>query len=789
MEQTIPTNGDAPNGAIGPKQDDPAPPPAINIRRLGAFEDFMETGDLPTPISATASQRAAIQRAAFSPTTPSPASVPAPSPEVSDPPAPAAPTPAPAAVSSSPARSAPVSAPAPAGPGDPADSGSFLTGLFRKAAVTLESTLESAKRDIARNPVISTAQEGLAELSNAFMSESTDLTTLGARAVDPLTAEGDARPAAPAKTAALRPLKLNHATGAEPVMLFVGGPARDVFVVTETSVEAFAWDGPKILQHNLSDTWGADTSESPVPSPAAGGSPPRRGRGARGNSRAPDDVVPVRAATHVPAGEEVVVGLADGSLRVLSVRSGQMGEQLRSTPAAQTGTAQPVVSALCGHPTGALVGREDGSLAAFKLDTLASAASMSPPAMSATPLAAETRYPPVTCIDAGQSGAPLEARVAVGYADGTVAVRKFSDPAGGVAFAVHAGGVTGVRLMFGGAVVVSIGGEEDPSLCATVAATGRCVLRRMLPYTPMSLCGIPDAPMPPSANAPAGAAIAQTPAPAATGASGGSSHPCPSEGALIVGGADGELDVFRLVALSAHNLEFRLLRRISERTRGRRRAIVMSAYSREDGLLLALSRAGEVRRWRLSASDASLLSLPATSREQYSASNVRAALGGARTDAEETRLAVGEGVIAAQRVLAGVLEDDVGVDEAGKDALVEQFQRMQAEMQDTASQNDGELRRARLRIARRFAGVVEPAPPASDAEEKAIAQAALRCAALELNAACNRHATKLAAIRATTVQQLRVVLLQSLRGATGAPERVGTIRRAAEDLAQISPEA
>lgn len=771
------TNGDAPNG-----QPDPAPPPAINIRRLGAFEDFMTTGDLPTPVSATAAQRAAVQRAAFSPTTPSPG------PASAAPDAAAAASVPPAAGSSPTQSTAPaagaVSAPAPAGPDDSSDAGSFLTGLFRKAATTLESTLESAKRDIARNPVISTASESFAELSHAFMAES-----------DPGTLSGDApvsaddRPTAPAKTTSLRSLKLNHATGAGPVLLFVGGPARDVFVVTETSVEAFAWDGPKILQHNFTEAWGPDADAPPATaSPGGGSSPPRRVRASRNNSRAPDDVVPVRSAVHLPATEEILVGLADGSLRVFSVRSGQMGEPLRQTP-----SSQAVVSALCAQAAGAVVGREDGSLSLVKLDTLAPATSLSAPAMTATPLAAETRHPPVTCAYAADGSDPLQAGVVVGYADGTVAARKFADPTGGVAFAAHAGGVGGVLLMFGGAVVVSIGSEEDPSLCTTVASTGRCLLRRMLPYTPTSLCAIPTA-------APAAAAPGPTPAPGSTSApvpspavptadaAATGERACPSEGAILVGGSDGELDVFRLVALSAHQLEFRLLRRISERSRGRRKAVVMSTYSVEDGLLLALARGGEVRRWRLSAADASLLALPSSARPQYTSENVRAALGGARTDAEETRLAVGEGVIAAQRVLAGVLEDDVGVDEAGKDALVEQFQRMQAEMQDTASQNDGELRRARLRIARRFAGVVETTPPAADDAEKCIGQAALRCAALELNAACDKHASKLATIRAATVRQLRVVLLQSLRGATGAAERVGAIRRAAEDLAQISPE-
>ncbi len=114
---------------------------------------------------------------------------------------------------------------------------------------------------------------------------------------------------------------------------------------------------------------------------------------------------------------------------------------------------------------------------------------------------------------------------------------------------------------------------------------------------------------------------------------------------------------------------------------------------------------------------------------------------------------------------------------------------MQAEMQEMASQNDAELRRAKLRIARRFAHGLEELHAGASRGEKCIGAASRRAAALELNVAMRKHAEKLKTIRASTVAQLRVVLLQSLRGANGTPERVEMIRKAADDLAQIPVES
>jgi len=71
-------------------------------------------------------------------------------------------------------------------------------------------------------------------------------------------------------------------------------------------------------------------------------------------------------------------------------------------------------------------------------------------------------------------------------------------------------------------------------------------------------------------------------------------------------------------------------------------------------------------------------------------------------DGINTRFEVKQVVIATQRVLASVQEYDVGLDEEGKDRVVEEFQKKQSEMQEVVEQADGELKRAKLRIARRF---------------------------------------------------------------------------------------
>lgn len=733
--------------------------------QLSNFEQFMETGDKASSNRASGSSSANAQQNAQQNAQPSssggsdafesPENEPAPTLQRSDEPH----TPTQNTVPRPTAAASPQ-----------AQAGAFFTGLFRKAAASFESTLESAKRDISRNEVFSSAQESLTELGQAIVP------SLGGSSNDRArrnSASNSENGQYPEKTIPLRTLRINQATGAEPLLLFVNGANRDTIVVTESTIEAYERDGTKILQANMEVTWSGDSDaqgNAPNGTSESHGTPRQSSlRTSRVHARSPSDVIKAICAVHVPATEEVIVGHADGALRIYSLRSGQMGARIREG-AANESTISTIGMAPV-RPSRLLVGDKEGRVHLVEVADLRRVATLNPPEMCETPLGAGTKNAPVSCVvgvklqnqtSQQSSASPLPSPVIVGYDDGIITMNMFGNTTDGVPFSAHASKVNGAISLYGGALIVSIGSEEDTSLSACVSENGRCLIRRVLPYTPTCICRVP----------------------AAKGAHQYPNLACPSENVFIVGGDEGQVDVFRLVVLSPHKVEIRLVRKISDRTRGRRRTVVQALYMPEEATLTALVRSGEIRRWKLSRFDACALSLPEEDLQHctYNADNIAAALSDNSEERDETRLAGVEGVIAAQRILAAALEDDIGVGEEHKDDLVAEFQKKQAEMQETASQADAELRRAKRRIASRFArGLMDQLPNVS-ATEKRLALAARRTAAFELDFVTKRHTETLLEIRTSTVARLRVVLLDYLRNATGAPERVEALRKAAEEL-------
>lgn len=685
---------------------------------LQAFAEFMENGDLPTPappsfVSSSLDEPAVQEpaRAVLRPTTETP---PAPTESESPPP-------------------------------------SFLFGLLRRATTTLESTIETARREVVHNEVLASATESI----TAAFASPTSANTPPPESSGPVTYAQ--------RMASIRTLRVNHATGAEPILMFVGADG-DLFVVTEHSIEAFNRSGSKILQSNMNEMGSANTTTTDTSSRRT---PTRTNRA---HSRPVAGAVRAVDAVYLPAAQEVVVCHDDAALRVYSVMSGRMGALVRASSAFPAPLT--CIDHVSGDPARLIVGAQNGIVTLVRADDLSSLAWLHAPQTCETALGVGATAAPVSALAAisgnahnsAMPNAPSSAFAAVAYVDGTTVANRFDDPSLGAPFAAHAGRVASLVTLFDGAVIVTVGNEDDCSLAVTVAESGRCVVRRTLPYTPTSVSRVNSER---SANRQA-------------------KWVCPSESNILVGGEEGQIDLFQLVALSAQKLELRLVQRMSDKARGRRRAVLQTMYMQSNATLVALVRNGEVRRWRLSRDEAYALAFPEEDLRvaRYDASNVVKALKSGAEDGTGTRLAVGEGVIRAQRVLAMVQEDDAGLDEPGKDRVVEEFQKRQSDMQEKASQVDAELRRAKLRISRRFANAIDETPHASHGT-RAIEIAAQRAAALELNGVMVKHAISLKEIRTEAVEQLRVVLINCLHGSRGDPDKVSTIRNAANNLTKI----
>ncbi|KAK1863180.1 hypothetical protein I4F81_005742 [Pyropia yezoensis] len=263
---------------------------------------------------------------------------------------------------------------------------------------------------------------------------------------------------------------------------------------------------------------------------------------------------------------------------------------------------------------------------------------------------------------------------------------------------------------------------------------------------------------------------------------------CPAANTVLVGGAEGQVEIYRACVVSHHRVEVRLVRRLAERHR--RSPVEVLAVAPADGVVFAATAEGGVRRWRLSVADAAALvrrrpgaqgaeddydaasrGLPreaaaavvvdvygggtavadavtaastdggasaaaaadAPARPPVTEANVVAA---AALPPESTRLAAAADMVAAQKALAAVMAVGVGVAESAKDALVDAFQKKQAGVQAVVSTSDAELRVAVARVLSRYAAVLGDGDggEADGEDARVLRRAARRTAAFEMDA-------------------------------------------------------
>lgn len=303
---------------------------------------------------------------------------------------------------------------------------------------------------------------------------------------------------------------------------------------------------------------------------------------------------------------------------------------------------------------------------------------------------------------------------------------------------------------------------NDPSLAAFEASSGKCVARRMLPYAPTSLLRVRSM----QAESDADSAV------------------CPSEMTFVVGGGEGQVEVFRLVVLSGQKLELHFVTRISDRVRGKNRGVLQTFYAGDEAVLVGMTECGEIRRWELSHDDGCSLCFTESERNikpLFTEGNVKDALKKDLSLDESARVTSVAGIMKAHSILARILDDD-SISEERKDELVTEFQRKQADMLVTISQTDAELRRARRRIMGRFEFGLKIGDDAKSLTERQLCIACKRTAAFELERGTRMHGHKLGEIQRAAVGNLKITLQSFLKS---VPSTSSGIQRAVEESASL----
>lgn len=466
------------------------------------------------------------------------------------------------------------------------------------------------------------------------------------------------------------------------------------------------------------------------------------------------------AATHaaILPGPRLAVAHDDGCVVVFSMAASRVAAFEAATPPHPSPTT--ALAAL--HPAGLAVARRDGSVhllnaalqpihslpapdlcAAPFTPMLTSAAAVALFAVVKEPLLSSAsstgiRRPTTSANNQNKmiQQQQHQTALAVAYDNGVICTFSNAGHVTGVPFFAHAGAPKGVVTMFGHDLIFTAGNASDRCLAVFDRRTGRCLARRFMQYTPTCL------------HAVSSAVTADTCATAPV---------CPSTTALLVGGDEAQVEVFRVVALSSRKVDIKLVRTIGERQRGKRRNIVQIVYRHDSGgYLSAVCENGDVRRWQLGRGDAAQLGLLEEDRwtaATYTEANILQMIlldeertpVSKKTDEDsngvaptsnnngiessndhldqtnngsvptttvevavppESQVHVANGVVHAQSILATIL-DDRQVPEDKKDNLVTTFQHMQTDMRAALVDADKDVRRARRRIFVQFAAGVK----------------------------------------------------------------------------------
>jgi hypothetical protein len=646
-------------------------------------------------------------------------------------------SPHPAGVTTADASDGPAPAPA-AGQRHPVATG--FQAFFQNVSRTLDRSLENAKREIGRNDVLANAQ-GILQLAG----------TLPGMAQLSSPPPGDR---SGEQIVSLRPLSLNlH--GQRLLFAFVG-PSRRLVLVTDGKMHFTSTmdsGGDLRLEASFRLRSGVEADEHLGDDPSRVAVPV-----------APSPSLPKpRKATcglFLPAAEEVAVGFDDAAVSFYSTAANREGALARVARLSEIGASHATsMRAVPANPTGLAIGCACGQVVFLGAHDLEIARRIPPPDVPVPPPGLP--HAPVSCLDVvasegdgGDGDEAAQVRAVVGYGDGAVTAAGWA--AAPVSFFGHCDAVVGCVALVGGLLAVSVGSDMDPAICVTETAHGRCLARRALAYTATVISRV-EGSLPPS-----------------------SELYSPSHTAFLVGGAEGQVDIFRAVVLSATCVEICLVSRVAERSnRGNRVAAV--ALDLPGDIAVAISTRGHVRRWRLGEVESHAI----TNRIAVTPQLVSELLDGGESSTHNvavSRLSASDRVVGAQRILASLLQDeDVGLaDEETKDELVNQFSQAQSRMCELATLADRELARARRRVFSRFSTSTGGAnvPHDSRPGEARLGCAARQMAAFELQSCGVRHSEQVEQHLAQAIDCLQSSLRASLERASGDDARLAEVRAA-----------
>lgn len=509
-------------------------------------------------------------------------------------------------------------------------------------------------------------------------------------------------------------LRQFRVSGGHPLYAFCQRETGNIFFITSKTIETFDSYCNKILDIRLPVAWEdlSIVAESPEDVSA-----PKRFTHVGGVGG--PQVIPAITAYYIEQLDEVVVAHEDGSLRSYCCTSGSMGVERRNSclssrskdsfsrgsveKKSQLPSSQRSV-AISFYNDFLVTGCADGCIRIWHFETVQSAEGVAvdsivltetyEPSLGNLPLMLK---PTITAIEVSSlphemlpsEGSNDDTAVTVfyanaeGYCGGYSITRQWNCPC----FAAHFGPVTGLASLLSGLILLSVG--RDGMLSVTETVSGRCMARKRLHYIPTVLFQLKDA------NASSQDDICKK-----------------QELHFIVGGSEGQVELYRLIVMSLSRLEFQLVRKLHERSKNRRAAVSSVIADLESSLIVATFSDKIVRIWRITELDNSMLCMQAPPeisnpaiacfegpQASFTRENIVSIL---EPIPFRTRLALYEGLIEAQRVLALALEDSVGLSEQAKDAVVSDFERIQTNFQQRAEKLDSELQISLERIRHRY---------------------------------------------------------------------------------------
>ncbi|GJD10402.1 hypothetical protein Gasu2_45940 [Galdieria sulphuraria] len=491
-------------------------------------------------------------------------------------------------------------------------------------------------------------------------------------------------------------------TGGHPLYAFCQRNTGNIFFITSKTIETFDSYCNKILDIRLPVAW---EDPSIVAESADDVKAPKRFTHVGGIGG--PQVIPAITACYIEHLDEVVVAHEDGSLRSYCCSSGSMGVESRNSCLAtfrskdssrssvekrsQLPSSQRSVS-ISFYKDFLISGCADGCIRIWHFDAVEDAEGKAmdtilltetyEPSLGNLPLMLK---PTITAVSVASlpnemlsSDGLHDAAVAVfyanaeGYSGGYSVTRQWTSPC----VAAHSGPVTGLATLLDGLILLSVG--RDSMLSVTETISGRCMARKRLHYVPTVLFHLKDIDISSEDDVVKRQDL----------------H-------FLVGGSEGQVDLYRLVVMSLSRLEFQLVRKLHERSKNRR-AAVSSIVADLDALLIIATFSDKiVRMWRITEIDSAMLRMqapPETSNPAvacfegpqscFTRDNVVSIL---ELIPFRTRLALYDGLIEAQRVLALALQDSVGLSEQAKDSVVSDFERIQTHFQQRAERLDSEL--------------------------------------------------------------------------------------------------